>query len=83
MISTPYPKIVLSEDNPEIVDCNLFHAFVGLFADFTLKDGTRFPFADVIKYDNGFFQLSIDEHAYSNGYTVIVPIDSIDTITYI
>lgn len=83
MITTPYPKIVLSEDNPEIADCNLFHAFVGLYADFTLKDGTRFPFADVVKYEDGEFVLAVGEHAYSNGYTVIVPIDSIDTITYI
>ena len=83
MSTTHYPKIVLSEDNPEIADCNLFYAFVGLYADFTLEDGTRFPFADVTEYADGKFTLSIGEHADGNGYKVILPIDSINTITYI
>lgn len=83
IITEEYPKIVLSQDNPEIQDCNLFYAFVGLYADFTLKDGTRFPFADVTHYEGGVFSLVIGEHAYGNGYKVTVPIDLIDTITYI
>lgn len=79
-----YPKIVLSENNPEIQDCLLFNAFVGLFADFLLKDGTRFDFADVIDYTDGVFVISVGNHDhYDNGFTVIVPIQTIDTITYI
>lgn len=82
-ITAPYPKIILSEKNPEIQDCNLFHALVGLYADFLLKDGTHFPYADVTKYADGVFHLLVGEHAYSVGYTVNVPVELVDTITYI
>lgn len=84
METTTYPKIVLSENNTEIQDCLLFNAFVGLFADFLLKDGTRFDFADVIEYSHGAFVLAIGGEDYADkGYTVIVPVSMIDTITYI
>lgn len=83
METDTYPNIVLSTSNPEIDDCNLFPAFVGLFADFMMKDGTHFPYADVIAYENGAFVLAIGEHAHSKGFTVIAPISSIETITYI
>lgn len=81
METKTYPNIVLSTDNPEIQDCNLFPAFVGLYADFLLRDGTHFPYADVIAYENGAFVISIGEGTES--YSVIAPIETIATITYI
>jgi len=80
-----YPSIILSEDNPEIEDCTLFSAFVGLFADFTMRDGTHFPYADVIAYEDGAFVLAIGGVFTSEdySYTIIAPVSAIASITYI
>lgn len=81
METKTYPNIVLSTDNPEIIDCALFPAFVGLHADFLLKDGTHFPYADVIAYENGAFVVAVGDGTES--YSVIMSIEAIATITYI
>ena len=81
METKTYPNIVLSTDNPEIHDCALFPAFVGLFAEFLLKDGSHFPYAEVLAYDNGAFVIAVGDGVES--YSIIAPIESIATITYI
>ena len=77
-----YPKIELSQENHEIQDCQVFYAFVGLLANFLLKDGIRLDYADVLAYEHGSFVLGMDSNNVgTDGYTVIVPISMIDTIT--
>lgn len=81
MSTVSYPTITLSTDNPEIQDCTLFPALVGLLADFTMKDGTDFMSADVMGYEHGAFILAIGNG--TDSYTVIAPVEAISNITYI
>lgn len=76
-----YPTITLCQKNYEIEHCALFPAFTGLYAEFTMKDGTHFPYAEVIAYEYGAFVLAIGDDPVS--YTVIAPVLSISNITYI
>lgn len=83
-----YPTITLSEDNSEIEHCALFPAFVGLFANFTMKDGTHFSHADVISYEDGAFLLCmngayVEPSGGDSSYTIVAPISAIANITYI
>jgi hypothetical protein len=78
-----YPTIILEESNPEIVDCTILHALKDLFIRIRLRDGQEWDYVEVTDYNDGVLWFTANGAVDEPSYQVMVPITSVETITYI
>jgi hypothetical protein len=79
----PYPTILLDESNHEIEDCTVLHALKGMFVKISLNDGKSWDYVEITDYDEGLLWFTANYDSEIGTYQLMVPITSVDTITYI
>lgn len=77
-----YPTIILDESNPEIGDCAVLHALKDLFIRIRLRDGQEWDYVEVTDYSDGVLWFIANGEVDEPSYQVMVPITSVETITY-
>jgi hypothetical protein len=78
-----YPTIILEESNNEIEDCTILHALKDLFIRIRLRDGQEWDYVEVTDYSDGVLWFTANGAVDEPSYQVMVPITSVETITYI
>lgn len=78
-----YPIIMLDESNKEIEDCTVLGALVGLFIRIRLRDGKSWDYAEVTGYSDGMLWVTANVDNEDLNYQLMVPVTSIESITYI
>ena len=78
-----YPIILLEESNKEIEDCTVLHALKDLFVRIQLRDGKSWEYVEVTDYSEGLLCFTVSYDSDITSYQVMVPISSVETITYI
>ena len=78
-----YPIILLDESNKEIEECTVLHALKDLFVRIRLRDGKSWEYVEVTDYSEGLLWFSVSYDSDTTYYQVMVPIASVETITYI
>jgi hypothetical protein len=78
-----YPIILLEESNKEIEDCTVLHALKDLFVRIQLRDGKSWEYVEVTDYSEGLLWFTVSFDNDNHSYQVMVPISSVETITYI